>query len=543
MNPTYLKLKIIIQKSYLSLFFLLIFINFLGCTDIQQNHNGEKGYECYDDGSCDNSLICSENVCIDLCDDMECFSNQVCKIENKTAVCSCEDSLHLEENSCISNKKTVECKNEAPENGKSIIKEVEITWNNKWEDIPACEWECDEFYTKKDNLCTDECYQFSCEKNSHCKLDSFRIPSCVCNNDSQKYGSDCLKITKKYFESTFSAVGNSITVDEDGNSYIVGTFIGYNNTTNKKDAFVTKINSSKEFIWSKLLNETDENNIGKSISMNSEKKLVTAGEITKTLQNGDTGSKISLKLVNLDGETISQKYIDGQGESYSVKSILINKDVLFVTGSNDDGRDNMNGFVAKYLLDASATVLSLGWIKYSGEVINSMAITINENIYGWGSTNRNNDLLLAKYSSIGMKLWEKDFSESNVSANTVVVDKDENTYVTSHTDDMSSFATLTKYDSNGIQIWQDSLDDYYYNSTKIFNNKFLYIVGYTSTYASNPGDYGVIIKYNLAGEKLWEIKLEEKTVLNSLFIKDGNLYITGKRDMENRSDLLLMLIE
>ncbi len=67
---------------------------------------------------------------------------------NECLAITCAANQHLEDNTCVSNEKTVPC-NEIDygiDNAHNDVKDVTITWNNGWQEIPDCEWICDDEY-------------------------------------------------------------------------------------------------------------------------------------------------------------------------------------------------------------------------------------------------------------------------------------------------------------------------------------------------------------------------------------------------------------
>jgi len=158
---------------------------------------------CKYDTDCNSGFICSEKKCI--AQTVECYGNTECKQSceigkscycqfgkcisedpcivnscsehSKCSVidtepyyeCLCDENFHEEDKNCISNLKTVECKDIAPENGISIVEEVHIIWNeadNSWSDIPNCEWNCKESFHKEENSCISNTKTVACINNT-----------------------------------------------------------------------------------------------------------------------------------------------------------------------------------------------------------------------------------------------------------------------------------------------------------------------------------------------------------------------------------------
>ncbi len=99
--------------------------------------------------SCTDGTYCSDGSCVNKCDP-ECGANSYCGDEKE---CICNIGYHSDNNSCVSNTKQEDCIDNSPENAKSIIKEVDVTWNeedNSWNPIADCkDWECNENFHRK----------------------------------------------------------------------------------------------------------------------------------------------------------------------------------------------------------------------------------------------------------------------------------------------------------------------------------------------------------------------------------------------------------
>ncbi len=110
-----------------------------------------NGYHL-DDGHC----VIDENS---PCKDFSCGDMEHCIVENDLAKCICNDDFHKEGDSCIANKKIVDCLDNAPENGESIIDVVEISWStesNSWEEVTPCVWSCKAGFKKEGESCIEE---------------------------------------------------------------------------------------------------------------------------------------------------------------------------------------------------------------------------------------------------------------------------------------------------------------------------------------------------------------------------------------------------
>ena len=187
-----------------------------------------KSCTCTDNSQClvcDEGYIDNNGVCeLDKnnpCKDKSCQDNSSCKVENKKAVCICDDSFHTEDEniSCVSNTKKTNCKDVAPIDASSDIIEVEITWNeenNSWNDAIDCKWYCnDNFHldvTCKSNIKEEDCISIIPPDNAHQVIKKVDVtwneennswnetPECewACNTNFEKSGDKCINLCENF---------------------------------------------------------------------------------------------------------------------------------------------------------------------------------------------------------------------------------------------------------------------------------------------------------------------------------------------------------
>jgi hypothetical protein len=159
----------IISLKKIKILYIFFFIIFISCSDINQNHTGEAGHSCYEDGSCDNNLVCIEGkVCSDLCSKIDC-SNGVCSIEDELPICNCNSNYFLD---TVTNKCLFDC---------SAIVGSHLNDNND-----GCD--CDENFIINDESnsciynCSDLAFSHPNENNN----------GCSCNNDYLLEDDNCI---------------------------------------------------------------------------------------------------------------------------------------------------------------------------------------------------------------------------------------------------------------------------------------------------------------------------------------------------------------
>ena len=149
------------------------------------------------------------------------------------------------------------------------------------------------------------------------------------------------------------------------------------------------------------------------------------------------------------------------------------------------------------------------------------------------------DILVAKYSKNGKKIWTSQFgTKKNESVRNIKIDKDGKLYLTGQTEgDLKGTnhgeadAFLTKLNENGEVLWsrQVGTKDYDVGVESIIDKENnIYFLGRTS---KDKNFNNFIIKYNKDGDELWIKNFrEENNYLSSGIILDGdaNLYVVGQ---------------
>jgi len=172
----------------------------------------------------------------------------------------------------------------------------------------------------------------------------------------------------------------------------------------------------------------------------------------------------------------------------------------------------------------------------------ALAVDGEGNVYVTGNSRGNqghDDYATIKYDTNGNQLWVARYDDGSPTA--LVVDSAGNVYVTgfSRAGDDLHYATV-KYDSNGNQLWvstynapEGGQDIAYALVVDNMGNAFV-----TGRSISANYDYAAV-KYDSQGNELWVARYNgpanRSDQASSLdFNADGNVYVTGRSDNENR---------
>ncbi len=198
----------------------------------------------------------------------------------------------------------------------------------------------------------------------------------------------------------------------------------------------------------------------------------------------------------------------------------------------------------------------------SSDDVADLAVDGAGNIYIAGeSQNQDNtfDYVTVKYNSNGVQQWAAryDFSGRDDNARAMAIDGAGNVYVTGTSDGGATFFDIAtiKYNSNGVQQWLVR-----YNGTasrsdfgsgmSLDNAGNVYVAGSSRVSTGSQLHYDiVVIQYNSSGaqQRLLSFNHNNPTLGNSddfarfmTLDKDGNIYVTGTRDLLNQVDVVTL---
>jgi hypothetical protein len=331
----------------------------------------------------------------------------------------------------------------------------------------------------------------------------------------------------KSFGGIYNDFGNSIAVDNSGNVYTTGSFqdtvdfdpgAGTTNLTSPRyngvgDAFVSKLDSSGNFVWAKSFSGSDGEG-GQSITVDNSGNVYTTGYFQGTIDfdpgagtanlTGVAGYDVFVSKLDSSGNFVWAKSFSGSTSSEVGNSIAVDSSGnVYTTGyfhgtadfdpgagtANLTSAGSQDVFVSK--LDSSGNFV---WAKSFGgsslDIGYSIAVDSSGNVYtlgifrvtadfdpGAGTTNLTsagiNDLFVSKLNSSGALLWVKSFGgSSNEIGYSIAVDSSGNVYTTGYFPGTVDFdpgagtANLTsagsddgfvsKLDSSGNFVWAKS---------------------------------------------------------------------------------------
>lgn len=314
------------------------------------------------------------------------------------------------------------------------------------------------------------------------------------------------------------ASANNICEDKGGKVYVTGEISGYLSSAVLHHKMLTtmKIDGTDSANGIKWMNSYDSTNLleetGQFIVLDPHKNVIVAG-----IRGDSSKYKENFSLLCV-------KY-DSSG-NIKWRRKFINEDTF-------------------YLTEASGLVVSNSGSAYmSGNIPNKNAQSM--------------DGIILKYTNAGKLAWTKRVSSfmlhtQDAACNGLALDKNGNILAIGFIDnDSGEYATLVKLDSNGQQIWIDTLQDPY-NGTSITqgiamtqdDTGNIYITG---TRGDNQTFLDIFtVRYNSAGQKQWYTRYNDSALsYNSpseiMLDKKGNVIVAGSHngDTATGADILVL---
>ena len=264
----------------------------------------------------------------------------------------------------------------------------------------------------------------------------------------------------KSFGGSANESGQSIEVDSSGNVYTTGYFqdtvdfdpgAGTTNLTSAGgyDAFVSKLDSSGDFVWAKIFSGSTYQEIGYAIAVDSSGNVYTTGYFWGTV-DFDPGAGTT-NLTSAGSNDVFVSKLDSSGN--------------FVWAQSFGGSALDIGF--SIAIDSSGNVYTLGVFRDTADFDPGAGTT---NLTSAGI----NDLFVSKLNSSGALLWVKGFGgSSSESGQSIEVDSSGNVYTTGYfegtvdfdpgagTTNLTSVGSndgfISKLDSSGNFVWAKSI--------------------------------------------------------------------------------------
>ncbi|MDH4211556.1 MAG: T9SS type A sorting domain-containing protein [candidate division WOR-3 bacterium] len=329
----------------------------------------------------------------------------------------------------------------------------------------------------------------------------------------------------------------SVAVDNSNNIIVAGiSYIGGNN-----DYFIVRYDSNGTVLWQDTIDNGAADN-AECVAVDNSNNIIMTGY-------SSIGGDYDYFIIKYDstGTILWQAALDNNGLYDIARGVAVdNANNIIVTGYCDIGNDCVY-LTVKYDSDGTivwADTLSNGlWDSALGVAVDNANNII---VTGYTSDGVNNDYFTVKYDSSGTILWQDIIDKYQFDqAYGVAVDNSNNIIVTGCSGGPFSdydYFTL-KYDSSGIILWQDTLDnnnnDDVAYSVAVNNTNNIIVAGYS---AAMGGDYDYfVVEYDSSGTILWQGTLDngDDDIAHGVAVdNDNNIIVTGKSYIGGNFDYL-----
>jgi hypothetical protein len=254
----------------------------------------------------------------------------------------------------------------------------------------------------------------------------------------------------KQFAGNSTNMGNSIAVDNNGNVYTTGNFLGTTDfdpgvgsytfaaTAGTNDIFISKLDASGNFIWAKQMVGAVGAEDSRSIVLDNYNNILITGVIQQGPCDFDPSSTGTYTLSAVNGYDIF------------VGKYTTNGDLIWAKQLGGAGQFEYGFSVA---VDAIGNVYSTGYFQSTGEFDPGVGV------YNLTASGTTQDTYISKLDASGNFVWAKQLAGTgNEDSRSIAVDGSGNVYTTGKFDGVLDFDpsaatyTLNTFGSNDIYV-------------------------------------------------------------------------------------------
>ena len=352
---------------------------------------------------------------------------------------------------------------------------------------------------------------------------------------------------------------SGVTVDDNGNVYVVGTTDGDLEGTNagENDAFVTKYDVDGNLLWKEQIgtpgiDETRDIAVGKNGHI-----YITGHTFGNLIESNEGSSDVFFIELDADGKQLLKKQVGSSSDDYATGITVDDAGDIYLTGftggnlegSNQGGYDpwvaKYNSSGEKQWEDQFATSSHEGAIDIAIDSLGNTYIVG----HSYGKIGENNegsqDAFIIKYSPSGNREWERQLGTSEYEeGHGIAIDSEDNIYIVGNTNGSIkgqnqgwSDVFVTKFNPQGDEQWKEQFGSTVQDSASriaIDKNNIIYVTGVTNGTLNDRtpvgGQDAFVTRLNSSGEHL-ETQILGTTgddLAQDVHIdRSGNIYLAG----------------
>lgn len=355
----------------------------------------------------------------------------------------------------------------------------------------------------------------------------------------QSSASEAVKIWDTTWGWSAFEFGQDITMDNDGNIYIVGTTDSFG--SGGEDVFIAKYDATGNQLWNRTWGGVDHDR-SYAIDTDSNGDVYIAGKCDFTSE--DPGDAFLVKYSS-EGSYLWENIVSWSEEETWFDITIDSTDAIYLAGKTESGiAEGFDVIFGKY--DTSGNnQWGIIYVWGDSDYESGSAITVDNSGYAYitgitnSSTTGDYDAFLFKIDAAGYEVWNRTWGGSGDDVpQGIAVDNDGHIYINGGSDSPGTIGNdifLTKYDDSGTQIWNIYWGQSGYESSAdiiVNGTNSIYVCGSTSSAnSSEEGELDVcLIKYNNSGAELWNLTwggVDDENSRGITMNSAGYIYITG----------------
>lgn len=303
--------------------------------------------------------------------------------------------------------------------------------------------------------------------------------------------------------------GYGVEVDSSGNVYLVGTTFSFGE--GGSDMVLVKYNNKGEKQWNVTWGGIYDDQ-GGGIAIDNSQNLYIVGS---TNSSGEGGFDIVLVKYNIFGVEIWNRTWGGIKKDRGYEVAIDSSGNILVAGNTISFGEGWEDLVIIKYNNAGIQIWNNTWGGASNyDYGEGVDVDSFDNVYLVGTTfsfgQGSGDMVLVKYDSFGVQLWNQTWGDVYFDyCSGVAVDTSDNVYLVGGTDKFEYMnMILVKFNSTGILKWNRSYGGSWPShaigrAIEVNSSDSVLISGYSSFSFDEEEDM-VLVNYNSLGEQLWD---------------------------------------